>query len=59
MICLHQFLGTKTTETNKSLKTDANLTFNKITNEHKERALETLTKKIIKSCVNSQSLSFL
>ena len=23
-LCLHQFLGTKTTEANKSLKTDAN-----------------------------------
>ena len=37
-LCLHQFLGTKITETNKLLKTDANEAYFKITNEQKERA---------------------
>ena len=33
---LHQFLGTKTTEANKSLKTDAKQPISKITNEQKD-----------------------
>ena len=33
---LHQFLGTKTIEANKSLKTDAKEPINKITNDQKD-----------------------
>ena len=36
-LCLHQFLGTKTTEANKSLKLQKE-PINKITNEQKDKA---------------------